>query len=309
MPTYQALGPHSMIRRKAAANEANGAATAVVASPPPPPSEDTSTSLKVTMASPTMPPPLAEDTSTTKPPPPPPCSSHFRCLISSFLSHLDSVPLLFLPLGFVAVGGYTAQIALFYSAFVRRRQWIGDREFKEFLALSTLFPGSLSSKFVVCIGAYLGGTRTALLSMVAYASAGFMLFTLAGCDLILRHPRVNYPWTEGFLPATVVLVIVMAFRWVGVYVCACKCRCMYIMVPPSCVCVSTLASSSSICSLLLQTHTHANKCIQAWRKPHRLPREALHRGVQCHLGPPCPYRPPGSHQCSFMDTVCAIIDK
>lgn len=109
-------------------------------------------------------------------------------------------------------GGYSAHLSIFYGLLCRRRGWITEREFKENLALCALFPGSVSTEFAVLVGAYRAGALGAVVAFFCFTLPGFLFYTLAGLGYILREPARQYPWTEGLLPATATLVIIMAFR-------------------------------------------------------------------------------------------------
>lgn len=89
------------------------------------------------------------------------------------------------------------------------------------MALSALFPGSISTEFAVLIGAYRAGAWGAVVAFFCFTLPGFVLYTLAGLGFILSEPRREYPWTEGLLPATATLVVLMAVRCV-LGRCACK---------------------------------------------------------------------------------------
>ena len=59
---------------------------------------------------------------------------------------------LFLKLGLIGFGGPAAHIALMRDEVVRRRRWIGDREFLHLLALSNLTPGPTSTELALHLG-------------------------------------------------------------------------------------------------------------------------------------------------------------
>lgn len=55
----------------------------------------------------------------------------------------------------------------------------------------------------------------AVVAFFCFTLPGFLLYVLAGLGFLLQEPRRHYPWTEGLLPATATLVIIVAFRCVS----------------------------------------------------------------------------------------------
>jgi chromate transporter len=85
---------------------------------------------------------------------------------------------LFLRLGLVAFGGPAAHVALFRDEFVRRRQWLDDREFAELLAASNLIPGPTSTELAMHLGYRQAGWRGLLAAGTAFAGPAIVIVTL-----------------------------------------------------------------------------------------------------------------------------------
>ncbi|MCY1483873.1 Chromate transport protein [compost metagenome] len=78
--------------------------------------------------------------------------------------------LIFLRLGCISFGGPVAHLALFRDEFVRRRGWLGERDYVELVALCQFLPGPASSQ----VGMALGMSRRGYGGALA-AWAGFTL--------------------------------------------------------------------------------------------------------------------------------------
>lgn len=85
---------------------------------------------------------------------------------------VGEVARLFLRLGVFSFGGPAAHIALMRDEVVRRRGWMDDREFLEWMGACNLIPGPNSTELAIHLGARRGGTRGLL-------AAGFCFITPA----------------------------------------------------------------------------------------------------------------------------------
>ena len=82
---------------------------------------------------------------------------------------------LFLKLGLIGFGGPAAHIALMRDEVVRRRRWIGDREFLHLLALSNLTPGPTSTELALHLGRTRGGLAGMLAAGIAFIGPAALL--------------------------------------------------------------------------------------------------------------------------------------
>ncbi|MGF1764611.1 chromate efflux transporter [Aliivibrio kagoshimensis] len=83
----------------------------------------------------------------------------------------------FFMLGWVSFGGPAAHIGYFRHAFVEKHQWLSDKEYGQFVALSQFLPGPGSSQVGFSIGYHRGGILGAI--------AAFLGFTLPSVILML----------------------------------------------------------------------------------------------------------------------------
>ncbi|MER3483609.1 MAG: chromate transporter, partial [Meiothermus sp.] len=89
---------------------------------------------------------------------------------------LDKLFWAFLSIGLVAFGGGgNAQI---YSAIVRRRGWMSDREFLETTALCRILPGPVFANLAAHLGARLGGVPGGILALLGVLTPGATLMLL-----------------------------------------------------------------------------------------------------------------------------------
>lgn len=72
-------------------------------------------------------------------------------------SPLSEIGLLFLKLGMTAFGGPAAHIAMMDEEVVRRRQWLSQQEFLDYLSATNFIPGPNSTEMAIHIGHRRGG--------------------------------------------------------------------------------------------------------------------------------------------------------
>lgn len=112
----------------------------------------------------------------------------------------------FLILGLTSFGGPVAHLGYFRDAFVTRRQWIGDRDYADLVALCQFLPGPSSSQVGMAIGlrragyggmaaAWTGFTLPSALLLVAFAYGQTAMGLAAGGG-----------WIQGLKAAAVAVV-------------------------------------------------------------------------------------------------------
>jgi len=74
----------------------------------------------------------------------------------------------FLVLGVTSFGGPVAHLGYFREAFVKRRQWLGDRAFADLVALCQFLPGPASSQVGMAIGLHRAGFGGLLAAWTAF---------------------------------------------------------------------------------------------------------------------------------------------
>lgn len=116
-------------------------------------------------------------------------------------------------LGLTSFGGPVAHLGYFYNEYVRKRQWIDEKNYSELVALCQFLPGPASSQVGIGIGAiragllgglvaWLGFTLPSVIALVAFA------FLLKGLDL--SHSG----WIHG-LKIVAVAIVAQAILGMG----------------------------------------------------------------------------------------------
>ena len=116
----------------------------------------------------------------------------------------------FLRLGLTSFGGPTAHIGYFRSAFVQRRQWLGEDVFAQYLAFASLLPGPTSSQLGMLIGLHRAGPLGAGAAWLGFTLPSALFMAVAGLvGLGLEEGRAG--WLAG-LAAAAVGVVAWAVR-------------------------------------------------------------------------------------------------
>ncbi|QYJ80663.1 chromate efflux transporter [Shewanella acanthi] len=84
----------------------------------------------------------------------------------------------FLILGLTGFGGPAAHIGYFRQTFVNELNWLDDKRFASFIALSQLMPGPSSSQLGFAIGYHRGGIFGALCAFAGFTLPSFVLMYL-----------------------------------------------------------------------------------------------------------------------------------
>lgn len=95
----------------------------------------------------------------------------------------------FFMLGWVSFGGPAAHIGYFRHTFVEKHQWLSDKEYGQFVALSQFLPGPGSSQVGFSIGYHRGGILGAI--------AAFLGFTLPSVILMLVIAALSTVLTDN----------------------------------------------------------------------------------------------------------------
>ena len=123
------------------------------------------------------------------------------------------VAALFLRLGFTAVGGPAAHIAMIRDEVVERRRWMTDQDFVDLLAIVNLVPGPNSTEMAISVGYMRAGWRGLLAAGICFiAPAMLIVMTLAA--VYVRYgalPQVQALF-YGIQPAVIAIVAVAVWR-------------------------------------------------------------------------------------------------
>jgi chromate transporter len=127
-------------------------------------------------------------------------------------SPLSEIALLFLKLGTTAFGGPAAHIAMMDEEVVRRRRWLSEQEFLDYLSATNFIPGPNSTEMAIHIG-----HRRAGWPGLIVAGACF-IFPAAILVAILAWAYVRWgslPQAEGLLYGVkpVVIAVILQALW------------------------------------------------------------------------------------------------
>ena len=95
-------------------------------------------------------------------------------------SPLSEIALLFLKLGMTAFGGPAAHIAMMDEEVVRRRQWLSQQEFLDYLSATNFIPGPNSTEMAIHIGHRRGGWPGLLIAGSCFIFPAAILVGLLG---------------------------------------------------------------------------------------------------------------------------------
>lgn len=84
----------------------------------------------------------------------------------------------FLVLGLISFGGPAAHIGYFRKTFVQDLNWLDDKQYASFVALSQFMPGPASSQVGFAIGYHRGGLAGALSAFLGFTLPSFLLLFL-----------------------------------------------------------------------------------------------------------------------------------
>jgi chromate transporter len=84
----------------------------------------------------------------------------------------------FLTLGLISFGGPAAHIGYFRQLFVQELNWLDDKRYASFVALSQFMPGPGSSQVGFAIGYHRGGLLGALTAFIGFTLPSFVLMFL-----------------------------------------------------------------------------------------------------------------------------------
>ncbi len=106
------------------------------------------------------------------------------------------VALQFLRLGLVGFGGPAAHVGMMQQEFVRRRRWIDEQGFLDYVGATNLIPGPNSTELAIFLGEHRAGWRGMIAAGVGFVLPAFLLV------LLLVRLYVKYgatPQVEGIL--------------------------------------------------------------------------------------------------------------
>ncbi|GBD44005.1 Chromate transport protein [bacterium HR40] len=112
----------------------------------------------------------------------------------------------FFGLGLRSFGGPVAHMGYFHDTFVRRRAWLDDATFAQFMALSQMLPGPASSQVGMAIGLLRAGPVGAVCAWLGFTLPSALAMLLLGLGISLASPETLAPWLDGFEIAAFAIV-------------------------------------------------------------------------------------------------------
>jgi chromate transporter len=112
----------------------------------------------------------------------------------------------FLRLGLTSFGGPVAHLGYFHEEIVRRRQWIGEADYGDLVALCQFLPGPASSQVVFALGRHRGGFAGACLASLCFTLPSALLMTGFAYGAMHLGDVSHARWLHGLKLAAVAVV-------------------------------------------------------------------------------------------------------
>ena len=125
--------------------------------------------------------------------------------------------LVFLRLGLTSFGGPIAHLGYFREAFVVRRQWLGEAEYADIVALCQVLPGPASSQVGMVLGLRRAGLPGALAAWCGFTLPSALLMVALGASLSQWRDAVPEGLIHGFKLLAVVVVAQAVWGMVRVF--------------------------------------------------------------------------------------------
>lgn len=108
-------------------------------------------------------------------------------------------------LGLTSFGGPIAHLGYFHQEYIRRRQWLGDREYADLVALAQFLPGPASSQVGIGIGLMRGGLLGALFAWIGFTLPSALALSLFAL-LFQGMGMESLGWIHGLKIVAVAIV-------------------------------------------------------------------------------------------------------
>jgi chromate transporter len=125
------------------------------------------------------------------------------------------VLLQFLKLGLVAFGGPAAHLGLMQDQFVRRRAWIDEQGFLDFVGAANLIPGPNSTELAMFLGQHRARWRGQLAAAFGFILPAFTIVLLLSIAYVRYGATPQGAWILAAVKPVVVAVIAYALWTLG----------------------------------------------------------------------------------------------
>ena len=128
---------------------------------------------------------------------------------------LGEVVLLALKLGFTAVGGPAAHIAMLRDEAVTRRQWFTDAHFLDLLGATNLIPGPNSTEMVIHVGHVRAGWRGLVAAGVCFILPAALIVLALAWAYVAYGTTPTAEWLLYGIKPVIIAVVVQALWGLG----------------------------------------------------------------------------------------------
>lgn len=119
----------------------------------------------------------------------------------------------FFKIGMFTFGGGYAMIPLIEESVVRKKKWLTEEEFMEFLSVSQGLPGAMAINISNFIGYKIMGIRGLIMACLGTLMPSFIIIlTIAAIMTHFPVMKVLQPVMDGMLPAIAVLIVFSAYN-------------------------------------------------------------------------------------------------
>lgn len=114
-------------------------------------------------------------------------------------------------LGLTSFGGPIAHLGYFHEEYVRRRQWMDEKNYADLVALSQFLPGPASSQVGIGIGVMRGGLLGGIISFLGFTLPSVIVLIIFAL-LLQTFDAADAGWIHGL---KIVAVVVVAHAIMG----------------------------------------------------------------------------------------------
>jgi chromate transporter len=131
------------------------------------------------------------------------------------MSTVRELARLFFRLGATAFGGPAAHVAMMHEEIVRRRQWMTNQQFLDYISATSFIPGPNSTELALHVGHARAGWRGLLVAGLAFITPAVVLVTAAAAAYVRLSARPDVTHILSGLAPVVVAVIAHALWTLG----------------------------------------------------------------------------------------------
>ncbi|MCX8507234.1 MAG: chromate efflux transporter [Alphaproteobacteria bacterium] len=129
-------------------------------------------------------------------------------------TNIGKIFLIYLRLGLTSFGGSFAHIGYFRAEFVKKRQWLSERNFADLVALCQFLPGPTSSQISMTIGLMRGGFWGAFAAWAGFSLPSFLMMASLAISFTRFSHIIPHSALHG-LKLVVVAVVAQAVWGMG----------------------------------------------------------------------------------------------